>query len=68
MIEFKNGKHYLYFEVPKDEFDSLVNAESVGSYFETEIKPEYECMKVSKDEDDEFDEEITNIDEAEEEN
>ena len=45
-IEFKSGKQYLYHEVPKDEFDSLVNAESVGEYFAENIKEDFDCMEI----------------------
>ncbi len=32
-IEFQNGDVYQYFDVPKDEYIALMNAESHGKYF-----------------------------------
>lgn len=44
-IEFNTGAVYQYDDVPKNVFDGLMNAPSVGSYFNAEIKPSYEAWK-----------------------
>lgn len=41
-VKFKTGREYVYHEVPRDEFESLINAESVGKYFLEEIKDDYD--------------------------
>lgn len=45
-IEFKDGNHYLYQGVSKSEYDNLINAKSVGSYFAEEIRDEYDYQMV----------------------
>ena len=47
-IEFKNGKQYIYHEVPEEEFEALIEAESVGSYFNAEIADEYDFMELGE--------------------
>ena len=32
-VEFNNGKVYQYPDIKDDEFDALLNAESIGKYF-----------------------------------
>jgi hypothetical protein len=44
-IEFLNGSVYQYFDVPSAEYDQLVSAPSVGSYFSSAIKPTYRCAR-----------------------
>ena len=41
-VEFSSGKQYLYHGVPESEFNALVNAKSIGQYFQSEIKGEYD--------------------------
>ena len=41
-IKFKTGREYIYHEVPRDEFEALINAESVGKYFLEEVKDDYD--------------------------
>ena len=45
-IEFNNGGTYEYLEVSEEEFNSLKNASSVGSYYHQNIKGNYECNKI----------------------
>jgi hypothetical protein len=37
-IEFKNGRIYQYFEVPKHIYDGLIASGSHGEYFNNQIK------------------------------
>lgn len=37
-LEFKQGTEYDYPNVPENEFNGLVKAESVGKYFNSNIK------------------------------
>lgn len=45
-VEFKNGSVYDYFNVPQSEHDNLINAASVGSYFNQNIRTAYEYAGV----------------------
>ena len=45
-IEFNHGGVYQYFDVPKDVFDELMDADSHGKYFVHNIKGEYEYVKI----------------------
>jgi hypothetical protein len=45
-IEFKGGALYQYFSVPQSEYESLLNASSIGSYFHANIKNRYQFSKV----------------------
>lgn len=48
LVEFNNGTEYTYANVPKEEFDKLKDAESVGSTLNKSIKNKYTCKKVEK--------------------
>lgn len=45
-IEFKRGALYHYFSVPEHVFHELLNASSVGSYFNCNIRDVYQCQQV----------------------
>ena len=45
-IIFANGGEYNYFDVPKEIFNELINAESEGKYFTAHIKNKYKYEKV----------------------
>lgn len=45
-VEFNNGAVYQYFNVPKDEYEGLMNASSKGSYMHSNIKPRYSVSKL----------------------
>lgn len=45
-VEFKNGGIYQYFEVPQEEFEYLMSADSIGSYFYHNIRNSYEWEKI----------------------
>lgn len=43
-VKFReSGKIYVYENVPQDVYDSLVNADSMGGYYNKEIKGYYYC-------------------------
>lgn len=44
--EFKNGAVYRYYGVPSEVHDELINAESVGKYFNANVKSKYNFLKV----------------------
>jgi DNA-binding transcriptional regulator GbsR (MarR family) len=44
-VEFKKGTIYHYFDVPKDIYESLIKAKSIGSYFNKNIAKEYAYKK-----------------------
>jgi KTSC domain-containing protein len=46
-VRFKgSGGTYSYADVPKDVYDKLMGAESVGKHFHAEIKGKYKHLKV----------------------
>lgn len=46
-IDFKNSGTYKYFDVEKNIYDGFFNAESIGKYFDRNIKKvNYEYTKI----------------------
>jgi hypothetical protein len=45
-IEFSHGGVYQYFDVPKEEYQALMNASSLGSYFYHNIRDGYQYSKL----------------------
>ncbi len=45
-IEFNHGGVYQYFDVPKDVYDELMEADSHGKYFVHNIRDDYEYVKL----------------------
>jgi len=45
-IEFHHGAIYQYFDVPKEEYETLMNASSYGSYFYHNIRDDYAYEKI----------------------
>lgn len=45
-IKFKNGGTYVYYNVPEDIFNNLLNAGSKGRYFWMKIRDVYEYKKL----------------------
>ena len=45
-IEFNSGAVYRYYGVPSEVHDELINAESVGKYFNANVKSKYNFLKV----------------------
>lgn len=46
-VKFANGTVYAYEEVSQEEFDALLNAESVGSHLARVLKPSHPAKKVA---------------------
>lgn len=47
-VEFRNGRVYDYFGVPRAVFDDLLASDSAGKYFNDEIKPRYPSARVRR--------------------
>ena len=45
-VTFKNGTTYVYSGVPATTYQSLLGAESLGSFFHTSIRSEFPYSKV----------------------
>ena len=45
-VRFQGGGTYVYSGADQGTFDELLNADSVGSYFNRVIKPNYDCSKL----------------------
>lgn len=46
IVEFNNGGEYKYSGVPKETYEALINAESVGKYFIANIKSSFPAEKL----------------------
>ena len=47
-IEFEAGAVYQYLDVPQKVHEELFSAESKGQYFNSEIRDEYEFVRIGK--------------------
>lgn len=47
-VEFNSGGVYQYFDVEKEVYDDLMNAESHGSYFYHNIRDDYDYKRVRR--------------------
>ena len=45
-VEFNHGGIYEYYDVEKETFDDLMNADSVGRYFINNIKDDYDYSQI----------------------
>lgn len=45
-VEFRTGRVYQYFMVPRSAYESLLTAKSVGRYFNTRIRDRYENREI----------------------
>lgn len=45
-VEFKNGNIYQYYNVPQVMFETLMQAPSVGAFFNANIRNAFACAKV----------------------
>ncbi len=45
-VEFRNGSMYEYENVPEDEYQELMGAGSIGSYFASNIKNSFTYRRV----------------------
>ena len=46
-VEFKDGKVYQYYDVPKKEYIAMMEAWSKGRHLDKHIKPKYRYAKVN---------------------
>ena len=46
VIEFRSGGVYEYLQVPREEFEGLLNASSHGKYFHAHIKSRYSYRRI----------------------
>jgi hypothetical protein len=51
-VRFVTGALYAYMHVPKELFQELINAESVGKYFAEHVKKQYDFIIYSGERDD----------------
>jgi hypothetical protein len=45
-IEFQNGRLYQYFDVPATEYQELMSASPLGSYFNDYIRDDYSYRRI----------------------
>ncbi len=46
-VEFRSGRIYHYFLVPRATYEALSEAESIGEYFNKNVRPVYPCREVT---------------------
>lgn len=46
-VSFKKGGTYKYVNVPEQIYMNMMSAESIGSYFLKNVKPNYKAVKIS---------------------
>lgn len=46
-LEFRSGKRYLYFQVPRRYYEELLQAESKGGYFNRSIRNRFAFQDLS---------------------
>lgn len=47
-VEFRTGRIYQYFMVPPDLHRRLMNAKSIGGFFNRRLRDVYRCDEVTK--------------------
>lgn len=45
-VEFNHGGIYQYFDVPKEEYEALMNAPSHGRYYSLNIRNDYDYERI----------------------
>ena len=45
-VQFANGRKYKYADVPADEYDKMLKAESTGKFFLANIKSKYKATEI----------------------
>ncbi len=45
-VEFRSGRIYQYFLVPRSAYEELRGAQSIGEFFNREIRTRYPCRKL----------------------
>jgi len=46
-VRIKSGEEYEYYDVPKKVYEELIKATSVGYYYNTQVKTQYDFNKIS---------------------
>ena len=46
-VRFNTGDRYRYLDVPPDEYEGLMSAESIGKYMRTHIIDHYEYERIN---------------------
>lgn len=44
-VVFHTGRRYGYLDVPPEEYDALIHADSIGRYFNQEIRTRYPVLR-----------------------
>jgi len=60
-ITFINGGKYVYADVGRDRMEEMIMAESPGSFFAREIRPNYEGVRIDVDDPEEIEPESNDI-------
>lgn len=47
-VQFSSGKSYTYKDVPRETFDGLRSAKSIGTYFAQHIRMRFKAVPVEK--------------------
>lgn len=45
-VQFTSGQVYSYYEVPQSIYENLINAESVGMFFQNNVKGNFKYRKL----------------------
>ena len=45
-VEFSDGRVYRYFPVPESTYRDLMNADSIGNFVATKIKPNFDVQRI----------------------
>jgi len=48
-VEFRTGRLYRYFLIPPKVYEALLHAQSIGEYFNREIRDRYRCVEVTEE-------------------
>ena len=46
-VRFEEGREYRYGRVPRSKFRALLEAESIGTFVNCEIKPHHPCQEIT---------------------
>lgn len=47
-VEFRHGAVYRYFAVPKEVYDAMTLAESIGAYFNRSVRPHFRYERINE--------------------
>ena len=47
VVSLRDGKRYVYFMVPRHEYEAFLGAESKGTHLNTMIKPRYRAEELA---------------------